>query len=263
MDDGWLQYKSVEKRTPGAERELYNVGHVITIVEPGEEGLWITQLTKFLQKAEGTDGMYMNLQWFYSRAQLIREIEVSEWEATSHGHKIADCEILYSDHIEREPNHVLNIPGRVLLASGRSEYAQLLMTDKGACHERLCRMFYNPNHSVNVDGLAFRFLEQGELQNLLRKACNSEIFYRPIDRRAAMRMIDQEAKVSWDVCETDEMEREEAAELQRVKRFVTKKVSIESTKLESRTDNLEERIFRLEASHELEGPSKECQEALL
>ena len=262
-DNGCVSYKSVEKDTPGVGLELYTVSDVVTIDQNCEEDLWIAQVTELFQEGEGTDGMYMRLRWFYSRAQLTREVDISDWEAKSTRHRIAACELVVSDHIESEPNHVLNITGRVLLASGRSEYAELIATNNEACHKRFCRMFYNPKHSEYIDGLAFRFLEKGELRKLLSKASNSEIFYRPMDRKAARSMVDSEVEVSRAICENDEMEKEERVKLKRVKRFVTKKIAIESGKLASTTDRLEKRISRLESRRELEASRTKDQETLL
>ena len=61
-------------------------------------------------------------------------------------------------------------------------------------------MLYNPKHSEYVDGLDLRFLEPGELRKLLRRANNIEIFYRPMERRSAKRMVVKEAEVSPAIC---------------------------------------------------------------
>lgn len=261
--DGRLCYESVVKETPGLTKELYKVGDVVTIDQTGEEGLWIAQITEFFQEGDGSDGMYMYVRWFYSRAQLIGQYEVSDWESTSPRHRIAACEILASDHLEFEPNHVLNIAGHVLLASGRDEYAKLLVSRNNARYRRLCRMIYNPKHSDYIDGLALRFLERGELQKLLRRVTQSEIFYGPMDRRAAKSMVDREVEVSQAICEIDEMEREERTKFRRIKRFVTKRIALESDKLASSTDRIEERVAQLESSRKLEISSTKDQEILL
>ena len=145
---------------------------------------------------------------------------------------------------------MLNITGRVLLASGRSEYDKLLESNNEVGHKRLCQMFYNPKYSEYVDGLAFRFLEQGELRKLLRRATNSEIFYRPIDRRAARNMVGGEAEVSQAICDADALETEERERLKRVKRLVLKRVEKESSKFVSQAERLSERMSQLESSCE-------------
>ena len=207
-------------------------------------------MTELFQDGERADGTYMKLRWFYSRAQLIREVDVSKWEATSPRHQITACELLVSVIIESDPEHVLNITYRVLLGPGRSEYAKQLSNNNQVCHKRLCRMFYNPKHWEFIDSLAFRFLEQGELLKLLRRANNSEIFYRPMDRRAARKVVDREAEVSQAICDADEVETKEEERLKRFKCFIKKFVAKDSRKFVSQAERLNERISEQESSCE-------------
>ena len=138
----------------------------------------------------------MRLRWLYTKSQVVANQNQSQHERLLGIEMIGSNELLWSDHVEHNANHVLNIHSKVSTTQTNGGFQHYLRAGKSASQTYIVRYYYNYYASEYTDEPVLRRLKASELQKYLQKPNQKEMFYQPILEKEARQFVDSEAQVS-------------------------------------------------------------------
>ena len=215
----------------------YQLGDLVSIQSPRESDQWIARTIEFCATGNTTDDIHMNVRWFYTKSELSADVPFTPLSDQSLFNDIRWNELLFSDHIEYKPTHVLIIIERINLAQTKFEYSRIIQNGGMFRNTKLVRFFLQQQSGTFTNEQLLRRLKSNELIQTLRKPYYHENFCKPKLQKEATKLIDEEVEVSNAFCTDDERNTENRREMQRFK-LEFKKVIQKETERNNRSQKL-------------------------
>ena len=138
-NDGYLYYRRLAHRPQNSSTRLYTTGDVVSHNSSVAHDVWIAQVLIFYSTEDTTDGMYMRLRRLNTKSQVIANQNQNQHARLLGIDKIGWNQLLWSDQVEHNANHVLNIHSKVNITQTEKGFQRYLRAGKSASQTYIVR----------------------------------------------------------------------------------------------------------------------------